>query len=464
MRETFMKFFQILTVLGLFLSAEVYAEKCGVHFETQPVGNYLRKNIEIPVFEGDLAHKTLIDKTIKDITGQGFDGKTFDQAIEQVYSFLHAKPGLKGLEKSEEMAKFAKSLNPIFEDMLAKAPAKGSASAPDFVAWTKRKKVLDKIKTVKYGMARKVSSFEEFAYDEFKVVAKEDIVLTRGDNFTKLTHMKMKDYPKYVDSYLYHLKDPTNPKAALYGNIDEGSLGILKIEDIRDITSYNVWPMYLKSHDIRHIHFSLTHPMALAAMMGTTRSKNHMRYVLMAGLYEGVDRIQYGHESTLNAFFSSEINSDVVFGIKRNMDLEEAMLTISNATDEELKRLAELSSVSVTDGGLFNGISSWSPKRVDGGSVTGKAIDGESFETEIDNMVSQYSHLLDKSEKLKAKLLKNPDLVITAEEEHFMKLMNFQLNPENPEIVIDGLRFKNDGRAHSYGSNQNEINIGIGDQ
>lgn len=454
----------LLTLVLIASFSATAAEECGVHFQVQPVGNYLRKDIPLPAMQmGSTTAKKTVAASVKKATGQPFSGTTFDEAIDQVYLHLKNRSDLSALEKSNKLAIFNKELNPVFEGMLAKAPAKGSAVSPDLRAWAKRKKILDQVKTAKYQVVRKISDLEKFAFEEFQVVAKNDMVLTRGTNLTQLTHMKMKDYDSYVDSYLHGLKDTNHPNAAVYKNIDEGSLGILTINDIRDITSYSVWPMYYKSHDIKHIHYGLTHPMALASMMGVTRSKNNMRYAIMAGLYEGVDRVQYGHESSLNQFFSSQLKASDIFGVNRNVDLEEAMIMIGNATEEELTKIASKVGVNL-DAGLFSGIRDWRPKRIEGTPVNGTALDGETFEQEINDMVAQYSKLLDKSEKIKAKLVETPNLILSDEDVHFMKKMNFQLDPENPEIVIDGLRFKNDGRAHSWGGNQETINIGIGDQ
>lgn len=446
----------------------LFAAECEVYFATQPVGNYLRKDIQIPEAQiGNTTASKLIAKNVKKFSGEEFSGTTFDEAIDQVYLALKKNETMKPVKKADELAKFGRELHPIFEDMLAKTPPTGSVSAPDLVAWEKRRHTLNTVKTAKYNIARKMSDLENFVKSEFKTVTKEKIVLTQGDNFTNLTHMKMKDYPKYIDSYIHYLNKPNSAKAKLYKNIDEGDLGILDITDIRDITSYNLWPIYAKSHDIRHIHFALTHPMALAAMMNATRSKNNMRYVMIAGIYEGVDRLQYSHESSLTKFFGLDMSSAELFGINRNMDLEEAMLTIATATEKDLKKISELSGANINiggnDGWLFGGLSTWKPKKNE--IVKGNAVDGESFEQEINDMTEQFTKLLNKSEKIKKKLLANPDLVLTKEEQHFMKIMNFQLNPNDPEIVIDGLRYKNDGRAHTggWGGEDTDATIGIGD-
>lgn len=460
-----MKTKNLVLLLGLTLSIQVYsADSCNELFESQPVGHYLRKNVLIPTEgESGIANKLLVQKAVKDITGVEFKGTTFDGAIEKVFQHLNSKNVyFNDVAKAKKMTEFAKALNPVFEAMLLKVPAKGTQNAPDLVAWRARKEVLDKVKTVKYNISRKVSKLEEFSHQEFKVVLKDEIILSRGKNLEKLTHMKMKDYPAFVDSYIHGLKDSSHPKAALFNNIDEGDLGILSIGDIRDITAYNVWPMYYKSHDIKHIHYSLSHPMALASMMGTTRSKNNLRYVIQAGLYEGVDRVQYSHETNLNAFFSNQIKSDEVFGIKRSMDLEEAMLTVANATDEELKHLAKISEDAAS---FVTRVGNWAPKRTLRGKLRGAALDGETFEQEIDNMVAQYSGMLRRSEKIHKRLIENPKLVLSPQEEHFMKMMNFQLDPNEPEIVIEGLRYKNDGRAHvDRWSTVEDVNIGIGNQ
>lgn len=463
-----------INMRGIFLSAflifsnvaNAAVGECVVWFETQPVANYMKKDIEIPSFilQGKNIKKHVAE-AVESYTGKAFDGTTFDEAIEAVYRALDAKNMLP-LNKAERMALFASDLNPVFEAMLKKAPIKGTKEAPDLIAWEARRQVMNKVKTAKYTIARKLNALEAFTKAEYKSVKKEDFIFTKP-NANKLTHMKVKDYPKYVESYLKYLDDPSSDGAKLYGKIKgynevfSGS-GILSISDIRDVTSYSLWPMYLKSHDIRHIHFALTHPMALASMMNVTRSKNHLRYVLLAGLYEGVDRVQYGHETALNKFFGTELSTKKLFGIKRNMDLEEAMLTLAILPKAELNKVAKLADVDIDDGWLFNGIKDWQPKKIQGGPQ-GHAIDGESFEEEINDMTQQFTQLLNRSEKIKQQLLENPSKKLSKEDKAFMKLMNYQMDPNDPEIVIEGLRFKNDGRAHFDTDDDLESAIGLGD-
>ena len=95
------------------------------------------------------------------------------------------------------------------------------------------------------------------------------------------------------------------------------------------------------------------------------------------------------------------------------------------------------------------------------------------FEEEINQVVDRYTKNVKKSEAFKRKLLDNKELELTEKEEMFMKMTNYQLDPESPEIVIDGIRFKNDGRGHYYGDATSSWGreegtptapIGIGDQ
>lgn len=466
----------------LIVSSNAIAEDCNVYFSVQPEGNYLKKNVTIPQIKVDeVSAHAHVSSLVKEITGAELVGKTFDEAIDQVYKHLKADKILKPLEKADELAKFGTKLNPIFEEMLLKVPAKGSKDAPDLVSWEMRRKVLNKVKTSKYHLTRKINDLEIFQKHEFVSKAKEEVIFTKDINAKNLLHMKMKEYPKYVDSYLHFLKDSNSPQGKLYKDIKIytdvhgqgtgiGNNGILTIEDIRDVTSYSLWPMYLKTHDIKHIHFSLTHPMALAAMMGATRSKNHLRYVLVAGMYEGVDRIQYAHEKILAKYFGANLSSAELFGIKRNMDLEEAMLTLSILPTHQLEKISELAKVKLNQQ-PFTGVENWLPKVTQDGSLKGLAVDGESFDQEINEMTEQFSKMLSRSEKIKKKILKDPNYLLNEEEQHFMKMMNYQLNPESPEIIINGLMYKNDGRAHYHdpstdfsGANDYEAAIGIGEQ
>jgi hypothetical protein len=440
-------------LLFILLSGIAIAETCSDLFQSMPSGNYMKKEVLIPgeIKVKNRYAKTVIKNAVEKYSGKTFTGDTFQQAVDEVFTSISQRTDLDDLAKADEMAKFGRELNGVFEEMVAKFPAKGDINAPDIAAWILRKEAIDEVKSVKFAIARKMALLENFKPSDYIKVKKDDFVITIGDRQKELTHMELGQYEKYVESWVYRNKNPDHKKAKLFEDIDEGSLGVLSIGDIRDITSYNLWPMYLKEHDMRHIHYAFSHPMAIAAMFQTTRSKNSMRYVMMGGLYEGVDRIQYTHETALNKFFSESIAAEKVLGINRNLDLEEAMLTLATASNKDLKAIAKGTGAEDQIKGFVEQLGDWKPKIVEGTDFQGKALSGLDFEQEIDMVVDKYTKDVKKSEAFKRKLLDNKELELTEKEEVFMKMTNYQLNSESPEIVIDGIRFKNDGRGHYYG-------------
>lgn len=427
--------------------------------------NYLKEKIIIPeeVKIDGIDAVTFVQKlTNKYLKDSFYTGKGFDNAIDLVEFSIKKNGSLSPVEKGEEMAKFAKELNPLFENMIERFPKKGDVTNPDLVAWRLRKDAIDEVKSIKFKLAKSVMELEEFAAAEFITVEKEAFVITKGDNLEKLTHMQMSQYYEYSDSLMHSLFKTNSGKEKLYENIDQGNLGVLQIGDIRDITSYNLWPMYLKRHDMNHIHYSTSHPMALGAMMKSTRSQNHTRYTMMAGLYEAVDYVQYSHETSLATFFGSKLVEKNFNGMTRNMDLEEGMLTIGLSTSEDLQKILTGAGTDVSS--FSNQLQNWKPKKVAGTIFKGKALNRNiSLDEEIDLMTKQFKVNVQKAENLRLKILEHPETVLSDADMMFMKVMSFQTNPEVPSISINGIQFKNDGRAHSRDADLGNT-IGIGDQ
>lgn len=466
-----MKHFILLLLLLSFAINSSFANKiCNAEFDPTlyPSINYNKKDIEFPLVKtpkgyAGSAVRELVRKYTKS-TVYVDDIKTFDKAIDAVAEYIEKKK-ISPIKKADEMAEFAKSMNPIFESMIEKFPAKGTIEAPDLVAWKLRKDAIDEVKTIKYRMATKMLDFEQFKLTDYVEVQRNQFVPTKGTNESVLTHMPLEKYPNYVESRVHTIFLPDSKKGDLYNKIDQGTLGVLTLSDIRDITSYNLWPMYLKEHDMRHVHYALSHPMALAVMMRSTRSQNHLRYTMMGGLYEGVDRVQYTHETDINQFFATKLADSDYHGIKRNMDLEEAMITVALASSDDLKLLSEKAGITQTMSRFVNEVQNWKPKIVKYSKFQGKALSGLSFEDDVHKMVEKFSEYATKSEAYKLKLYENPSLLLSDEEQMFMRMMNFQITPDNPEIVIDGLLFKNDGRPHfrNWQDSMGEHPIGIGD-
>jgi hypothetical protein len=461
---------KILLVMTFLLSSFAYAgtpiNACSALFEDRVYDAYYRNKYIIPddVKLYGKPIKDVIGERVKKITRKAFTGETFEDAIEQVYKQAKTKSGFK--KQSKVMSDFAKDMNDVFEEMIAKFPQKGTLDDPDLIAWIARKEAIEEVKSIKFKMAKKISKIENFKPSEFQTVGKKKFLLTNPDvEPEKLTHMQLDEYADYTESWVYrNWKGSDHPKAKLFEQIDEGNLGVLDVGDIRDIEAYNLWPMYLKEHDMRHIHYGYSHPMALAVMMESARSKEHVRFVMMGSLYEGVDRVQYSHETAINKWFSSQVGSSELLGIERNMDLEEAMITIALSSEDDLWKIAKNMGHESSVRGWVDELKDWKPKIVEGTQYTGKALNGKALTKDVYDNMKKYSKYVQKGELSRRKLLEEQSLELTEKQELFMKMQNYQLDPENPEIVIDGLRYKNDGRGHYYGDGADGGPIGIGDQ
>jgi hypothetical protein len=159
----------------------------------------------------------------------------------------------------------------------------------------------------------------------------------------------------------------------LHKNI-EYSGGILTVKTMRDLASHNLWPIFMRGHDILHVHYAVGHPRAAAVYFRSARSKNDLRFIMMGAMFEGVDTTQYGHESKLARYMAQT----------KGFDLEQAMIYIGMATDAELRRLARISS----PGSVVGSARGWVPRQNAGAPVAGRT--GRGLETEIDDMIREF--------------------------------------------------------------------------
>jgi hypothetical protein len=439
---------------------------CTALFEGRTYDTYFKALNDLPddVMVNGVKVKEEVGKIVKKFTGKEFNGNTFEDAIDAVYAevklineaVVSAAPG--SVSHMQRIRNF-----------FGLGGAASSGTPQVFRAQTNvmsafAKEAIEKVKTIKFKVAQKIFDIENFKPSEFKKVGKEKFLATKGNNFEQLTHMQLDEYENYTESWVMRNWKGTDHEAAqLFESIDQGSLGVISVRDIRDIESYNLWPMYLKEHDMRHIHYGYSHPMALGVMMKSARSKEHLRFVMMGSIYEGVDRVQYSHETAINKWFSQSIGASDIYNIDRNMDLEEAMITLAISSEDDLWKVAKAMGHESKVKGWVDELDGWVPKKVDGTDFDGKALNGKSLEEDVDNMLKKYSDYVQKGELARRKLLEDGTMELTEEQELFMKMQNYQLNPENPEIVIDGLRYKNDGRGHYSGDSGNGAPIGIGD-
>jgi len=173
-----------------------------------------------------------------------------------------------------------------------------------------------KRKAAKFTIAKAALDLESFRADEFK---RSDYLSIVNKN---MLYVHIEDFLDITRSYI----DGTS----LYQKIPDSGHGILDFKDIRDIESHNMFPVEYKGHDIRHVHYSTGHPYVIGMVWPAARSKNHVRYVLMGGLFEGVDSVQYWWEQKLTSHFRNK-------GFK----LEEALVEIGLMTTAELNKLSE---------------------------------------------------------------------------------------------------------------------------
>lgn len=133
------------------------------------------------------------------------------------------------------------------------------------------------------------------------------------------------DFNRWVEGYIDQ-KPPHQGR--------EYQVQLLSSEQMRDLASHNLYPVIMKLHDMRHIHFAVGHPRAAAVYFASARSTYHRRYAMIAWLYEGVDRVKYQtpHEARLTRYIR-----------EKGMNLEEGMLYLGRASQAELEKImAEL--------------------------------------------------------------------------------------------------------------------------
>lgn len=211
--------------------------------------------------------------------------------------------------------------------------------------------------------ARAVGRVEAFEPHEF-VNADTFALHTYKDNL----NMNFLDYKKYVKSYIDQTPN--------YGDVKAGPL--LSHKEYREIVAHNLWPIYLKPHDMRHAHWALSHPLGLAAIFSTYRSKNHFRYALMTAMYEGVDRIQYSQETALARYMRMEMG----------FDLEQAVLYLGSASPKTLRKIAKDSGTTDDFLGVAEVYKNWIPQKSDKFPALGK--NKVSLEHDIDRMVQTF--------------------------------------------------------------------------
>ena len=160
----------------------------------------------------------------------------------------------------------------------------------------------------------RLESFQKSDYSE-----STDWILSKKNK--GLTIINFGNFFEYTESYIY--------KSEKYTRIKKEPV-IFTASEFRSIVSSNHWPVTLKDHDIRHIHYGMSHPKALGLIFTAARSKNEKRFFLISSLFEGVDTVQYHHEMEVTKYFR-----------ELGMGLEEAIIHVSSANQARLNEIIE---------------------------------------------------------------------------------------------------------------------------
>lgn len=259
-------------------------------------------------------------------------GKIYDVLEKRLTSFFKKKRitreenNLYSLTK-EDATTILKEKNPDFSEAQLKEAVEALMSEYNSIKL--------ELLRAKFAFAENITRIEEYKLREFKTSS------TTSLNTPGYVIVSLSEYPEFAMALA---KNKQPPRAY-------GSGGILSYEAYRDIVSSNMWLLTLQGHDLKHIHFANSHPMAAATLFRNTRSKNHLRYVLISGCFEGVDTVQYSWESSIARHYSS-----------KGYSLEHAMLDIATMPTDKLEALA--SQVGITADHFDNWKPTKSPREV----------------------------------------------------------------------------------------------------
>jgi hypothetical protein len=268
----------------------------------------------------------------------------------------------------------------------------------DFVALIKAvRDAIDRIKTTPLKKGEKMALFAKEA--DFAVKATSDaqqriLNFTLADSVLRLEEWKSGEF---VDSARHPLSTKSGlivrpdeymalvtsyvDKTDEYKNI-QYSRDLLDVKDLRQIAAQNLWPIFLYEHDIRHAHFALGHPRALAVYLRAARSRNNIRWVLVSAAYEAVDTLQYSHESRLIRYLRD----------RKGMDLEQGMVYLARCSKAELDRVIEEAGIENSMEEFTKPFKNWTPAKDAAHPATGK--DGMGLDEEVDAMVVEFDGYL----------------------------------------------------------------------
>ena len=179
------------------------------------------------------------------------------------------------------------------------------------------------------------------------------------------------EFSRYTKSYI--------ERTELYESLPN-EMNVLSALEYRALVANNHWPVLIKDHDIRHIHYGLSHPKVLAIIFTGARSKNKKRFFLLSSLFEGVDTVQYIHETEITSYFR-----------KKGFGLEEAMIHIATANNKRLDQIISNSGPNTVS--IFKSVQNFSP--VYGGEIIDTlGSNNRRFDIEIDQLLENQHELL----------------------------------------------------------------------
>ena len=159
--------------------------------------------------------------------------------------------------------------------------------------------------------------------------------------------------------------------------------GVLNQIDIRDGASHNMFPLQLNPHDMHHVHYAIGHPRPVAVYFKAARSHNAKRFVTIGAMYEGVDNVQYGHETQIAKYFAEQ----------KGMDLEDAMVWIAKSTKADLEKLEDAAEIRAAIDQGAQELDNWAPSKI--GKFDGKGWLG-TLDDDVDAMVDEFEGYLDR--------------------------------------------------------------------
>ncbi|MEK6627246.1 MAG: hypothetical protein AABY53_01365 [Bdellovibrionota bacterium] len=247
---------------------------------------------------------------------------------------------------------------------------------------------MEQQKPAKFTFAKAIIDIESFKPTEF---TENGALALTGK---RMLYAHVGDFYEMTKSYI--------EKTAPYTEVPINGRSVLVFKDIRDIESHNYFPLEFKGHDARHMHYSTGHPYSIGLVWSAARTKNHIRYILVSGLFEGVDTAQYGWERNITNHFR-----------EKSLNLEEALIEIGLMNQIELTELATKTAAI----GKLTDFESWTP--TNNGIFTVQGRSGKGLNAELSTAMEKLFLVLKNPEESKyTNYSRDPFSSIPTESDH----------------------------------------------